>query len=162
MGQNKDAAIGFGIIIVIIVIIVGVVVWAIGPGETKSVEQDKSTETQKEPIHKEKKNGDYTDDEVKEFIMNYKGKDNSGESLGWTLASIISVAYPDENIMKNPSTSGSLTPDLNYNGYWDVYFDLTTYRESMSWQWTVDMETKSVYAKNESGKDILDIIDVFD
>ena len=57
MGQNKDAAIGFGVIIVIIVIVVGVVVWAIEPGETepapnesKIIQRESSDETVKEKI----------------------------------------------------------------------------------------------------------------
>jgi hypothetical protein len=159
MGQNKDAAIGFGVIIAIIAIIVGVVLAVTGSGESKI---DESKTGDKSSSIQEKKNGDYTDEEVKEFIMSYKGKDNSGDSLGLTLAQMISIAYPDEDIMQSPSTSGSFTPDLNYDGYWDVYFDLTTYRESVSFQWTVDMETKSVYAKNENGKNILDGLDAFD
>lgn len=161
MGENKDLAIGLSAVIVIIVIIVGVVIWAIGPGETKSVEQNKSTETQKDSSYMdrfmEKEN------RVLDLAKDYKGKGNSGLTLTEAIAMSVLAAYPGEDILNNPSTGlewsalpTSGNPDTDKS--WDVKFYLKTYRGTVNYEWTVDLETNSMYAKNENGKNILDTL----
>lgn len=160
MGKNKDAAIGFGVIIVIIVIVIGVVIWAMGPSETKPAEQDR-TDTQ-ELSYMER--FEIKEKEVLDLIKDYRGKDNSGLTVTEVIAMSMLVAYPGEDIIKNPSTvlgwsalpvNGN--PDADTS--WDAEFYLETYREATSFEWTVDMETKTIYPKNENGKEILDLLE---
>ena len=161
MGQNKNAAIGFGIIIVIIVIVAGAVLAVTNTGETESAEQDSSTDTQ-ELNYMEK--FEVKEKEVLDLIKGYKGKDNSGLTMVEVIAMSMLVTYPGEKILDNPSTvlgwsalpvSGN--PDTDTS--WDAEFYLETYRETTSFEWAVDMETKTIYAKNENGKDVLDVLD---
>lgn len=160
MGQNKNAAIGFGIIIVIIAIIVGVVLAVTNTGETKSGEQDKAAETQ-ELSYMER--FEIKEKEVLDLIKDYRGKDNSGLTMTEVIAMSMLVAYPGEDIIKNPSTVLGWSA-LPVNGNpdadtrWDAEFYLETYRETTSFEWTVDMETKTIYPKNENGKEILDLL----
>lgn len=182
MGTNKDVAVGFGVLAVIIVIIVGVVLAVIntgetktendakeiakdvldkGTGETKSVEQNKPIETQKELSYidrfMEKEN------KVLDLAKDYKGKDNSGLTMAEVIAMSILIEYPGEDILKNPSTELGwsalpISGDPDTDKSWDVKFYLNTYKESVSYEWTVDMETNSMYAKNVNGKVILDML----
>jgi len=160
MGTNKNAAIGFGIIIAIIVIIVGVVLAVTNTGETKSGEQDRSADTQElsymERFAEKEK-------EVLDLVKDYNGKDGSGLTLAEVIAMSILTSYPGEEILDNPSTDLGWSalpiegnPDTDKS--WDAKFYLETYRETTSFEWTVDMETKTIYAKNENGKVILDML----
>jgi hypothetical protein len=73
------------------------------------------------------------------------------------------VAYPNEKILDNPSTEFGwfAVPEsvLEMDKRWDATFHLKTYRETVSYEWTVDMETKTIYPKNENGKGILDMLE---
>jgi len=105
--------------------------------------------------------------EVLEFIQNYKGEDNAGPTFNEVFDGLLAVAYPGENIIDNPSTTGYFiaSPDISReisDRYWKVEFELQTYREKVHYEWIVDTETSSVYAANERSKDILTILDNFD
>ena len=108
-----------------------------------------------------------TEDEVLEFIQNYRGKDNAGPTLNETFAMLLYIAYPDENILSSPSTSVSFFAlrdytKNDYGRYYNVELEIETYREVVHYKWIVDAETNSVYPGNEGSKSILDILDIFD
>lgn len=106
---------------------------------------------------------DEKEKEVLDLIKDYKGKDDSGLTLVEVVAMSVLVAYPGEDILKNQSTDLGwsalpVTGNPDTDTSWDAEFYLETYRETTSFEWTVDMETKTIYAKNENGKDILDML----
>ena len=108
-----------------------------------------------------------TEDEVLDFIQNYKGKDNSGPTLFRTFELISAVSYPGENIFESPSTTVSLFAHRDfdksdYNRYWKVEFEIQTYRETAYYEWIIDNETNLVYPGNDAGKEILDLLDITD
>jgi hypothetical protein len=161
MGQNKNAAIGFGVLAVIIAIIVGVVLVVTNTGETKSAEQDKTAETQ-ELSYMER--FEIKEKEVLDLVKDYKGKGNSDMTLGEAIAMAVLVAYPNEKILDNPSTEfgwSALPVDGNpdKDKSWNAKFYLKTYKEDTSFEWIVDMEAKTIYPKNENGKSILDLLE---
>ena len=173
MGKNKDAAIGFGVIAVIIVVIVGVVM-AVLPEESETTQSESENEPissqekviQSEKIEPNKETKLDTEEEVLEFIQNYRGKDNAGPTLARTFEMISAVSYPGENIFASPSTTVSLSAhkDFNksdYNRYWKVELEIQTYRETVYYEWVIDNETNLVFPGNEGGKEILDILDTF-
>ena len=175
MGEKKDAAVGFGVIAVIIVVIVGVVM-AVLPEESETtqseLEENEPVSSQEKPIQSEKVEPSKeikldTEEEVKDFIMNYKGKDDSGPTLARTFEMLMVVAYPGENILASPSTTVSLFAQKDYdksdyNRYWKVELEIQTYRETAYYEWIIDNETNLVFPGNEGGKAILDILDSFD
>lgn len=151
MGKLVNAFAGI-VAVLFVVIIIGAFVWAFWP--KPELEQSTTSDM-------------HTYDEVVDLVKNYRGKDNSGQKLSEIIAMSILVAYPDEEILKNPSTDYGFSalpmdgdPDIDRR--WDAKFYLKTYRESVSYEWAVDMDTKEIYAKNENGKDVLDVLDAYE
>jgi len=108
-----------------------------------------------------------TEEKVLNFVKNYKGQDNSGPTLFDTLDVLLNAAYPNEDIAKNPSTTGYFIASPDYSRelsdrYWKVEFKLQTYKDSVYWVWLVDTKTNTVYPGNGGAKEILVIMDSFD
>jgi len=131
-------------------------------------EKEAELEKQKEELEKQKENEKLdTEEEVLNFIKNYKGEDNSGPTLFDTLDVLLAAAYPNEDIVNNPSTTGYFIASPDYSRelsdrYWKVEFKLQTYKDDVYWVWLVDTETNTVYPGNGGGKEILVIMDTFD
>jgi len=158
--KKKITPVGYAMIIVMIAAIVaGVIVLLPEESETtqsKFVKTDPDKEAKLD-----------TEEEVLEFITNYKGKDNSGSTLDEIFGKLMVVAYPDEDILSSPSTTVSFFAlrdytKNDYNRYWNVELEIQTYRETVYYEWVVDTETNLVYPGNEAGKSILNILDSFD
>ncbi len=149
MGNTKNAIIGFGVLVVIIAAILGIM-----SAVYDSEDQEKSTSL-------------HTPQEVENLVKDYKGKDNSGQTLSEIITMLVITAYPGEDILENPSTDWGfsampMSGDPDIDRRWDAEFYLKTYRENTRFEWSVDMETKSIYAKNELGKSVLDALDTYD
>ena len=107
------------------------------------------------------------EEKVENFVLNYRGQDNSGNTLIETIQVMLNVSYPNENILENPSTTVYYLALPDYNRelsdrYWKVEWKIQTYRETVSWVWLVDTDTNTIYAGNKLAKAILDILDAFD
>ena len=100
MGTNKDAAIGFGMMIVIIVIIVGVVVWAIGPGETNP--ENGTDETAKDVLNEGTEKRELTPGEMQEM-----------EKTSEKIASSIPEYHKTNEILESYSTVGIIEDILD-------------------------------------------------
>lgn len=105
-----------------------------------------------------------TEEEVLEFITNYKGKDNSGLTLYDTMGLIMEVTYPGENILTSPTTTLYVLASRDYSRdvsdkYWKFEINIETYKEEIYLKWIIDTETNSVYPANEESKSVLDILD---
>ena len=170
MGENRDAVFGLLIVIAIIAIIAVVVMTLTNSGETKTsdteVKESVKEKTAAQDVTSKETKLD-TEDKVLDFIGKYKGKDNAGMTLEQTVVTIMNVAYPGEDILASPSTTGYYvaTPDHSReisDRYLKVQFEVQTYRETAHFDWIVDTETNSVYAGNEEGKSILIVLDNFD
>jgi len=108
-----------------------------------------------------------TEEEILEFIQNYKGTDNAGPTLNETFEKLLYISYPNENILTSPSTTVSMFAHkdfdkTDYNRYWKVELEIKTYRETVYYEWIIDNETNLVYPGNEDGKSFLNILDSFD
>ena len=172
MGKNKDAAVGFIGIGIIIVVIVGAVM-ILFPSEPEKepdfekireqqwIEHDKEFEARQQAESKLD-----TEEEVLEFIKNYKGKDNAGLTLDEILGTLMNASYPDEDILSSPSTTGYFIASRDHDKeisdrYWKVEVMIETYRETVYFEWIVDTEINSVYPGDEESKSVLDILDGF-
>jgi len=107
-----------------------------------------------------------TEDHILNFITNYKGQDNSGNTLLEAVAVLLNVSYPNENILENPTTIVNFYTLIDFGKdlsgrYWTVHLEIDTYRESVNWVWLVDTGTSKIYGENVSSKGILDILDTF-
>ena len=108
-----------------------------------------------------------TEEEVLEFIQNYRGKDNVGLTLDELLITLMNAAYPGEDILSSPSTTGYYIASQDYDKeisdrYWKVEIMIETYRETVYFEWVVDTETNLVYPGDDESKSVLDILDAFD
>jgi len=106
-----------------------------------------------------------TEKEIVEFVYYYKGKDNQGKNIGQTLAVVANVAYPNEDILKNPSTVidwYAIEDFTKERGIYRVGFILETYRENLEYIWYVDTNTNKIFPGNDGAKSVLDIVDSFD
>lgn len=170
MGQNRDAVIGFGIIIVIIAIIVGVVLAVTNTGETKpendtkETAKDVSTKTQDTTEQKHEETRLDTRENILKFVQNYKGRDGSGATLVEILAAGIEVSYPDEDILNHPKTYAlwNTLPNYGVDGSHLVTMSFRTYLEEVEYEWYVDENTGKVSAGNAISKLVLDVLDKFE
>jgi len=106
-----------------------------------------------------------TDRQVADLVKQYKGKDGKGDRLVDVLATLINVAYPNEQILDNPSSvvDWYAFPDLTKReGIYKVGFIFETYKEDTEYIWYVDTNTNRISAGNSDAKDILNILDTFD
>ncbi len=106
-----------------------------------------------------------TDRQVADIVKQYKGKDGKGDRLVDVLATLINVAYPNENILDSPSTlvDWYAFPDLTKKqGVYKVGFIFQTYKEDTEYIWYVDTNTNRISAGNSDAKAILDLLYMFD
>lgn len=135
--------------------------------ERKAQELAESIRIQEEREKTEQEKKLDTEEEVLEFIQNYKGKDNTGLTLDETLGTLMNVLYPGEDILSSPSTTGYYVASRDYDKeisdrYWKVEVKIQTYRETTYFEWIIDTETNLVYPGDELSKSVLDILDSFD
>jgi len=95
-----------------------------------------------------------------EFIKNYPGKDDTGDTLVQVFEKSVIVTHTGEDIFKSPVTTVSFFASKDHSKeisdrYWKVGLEMHTYREDSYYEWIVDTETDSVYAGNEEGRMIL-------
>jgi len=107
-----------------------------------------------------------TEEEILEFIKNYKGKDNAGLTLDETLGTLMNAAYPGEDILSSPSTTGYFIASRDYDKeisdrYWKVEVKIQTYRETVYFEWVIDTDTNLIYPGDKESKSVLDILDDF-
>ena len=191
MGKAKK--IGIGIIISVVgffaIGLVGVTLWeqyfpedyAAFQEEQKQRELQEQAEATKTPTGlsvilesyerqeaaqiKESKLVELTDRQVADLVKQYKGKDGKGDRLVDVLATLITIAYPNEQILDNPSSvvDWYAFPDLTKReGIYKVGFIFETYKEDTEYIWYVDTNTNRISAGNSGAKAILDTLDTFD
>lgn len=156
---KKVNAVGFGMIVVIIVAIVG--------GVIVLLPEESETQNEIEIVEPSNESKLDTEEEIIEFISNYKGKDNSGPTLYETLEVLINITYPDENIFEHPSTTISIfaLPDYSKeisDRYWEVEMKIKTYMETVNYKWIIDTDTNLVYPGDEESKVVLELLDLID
>lgn len=97
------------------------------------------------------------------LVQNYKGSNGNGLSIAQIITFIIVAAYPNENILDNPSTQHGWIALRDYDqqgNVWKVEFDFKTYRENVGIVWFVNMDTHSVYSGDTTAKNILDMTNI--
>jgi len=96
------------------------------------------------------------------FVQNYAGNDNSGSTVTETISAIITLAYRNEGIVNNPSTSmswDSLPKFGSGPNIYDVYFDFKTYDGSKEFHFVADLDKEKVWAGNAIASDILKVVE---
>ncbi len=104
-----------------------------------------------------------TEDKVLEFIKNYQGTDDEGDTLVLAFKKSVIVTHTGEDIFKSPVTTVLFSSAIDHSKevsdrYWKVGLDLHTYRDDLYYEWVIDTETDSVYAGNPQGKMILNLL----
>ena len=74
-----------------------------------------------------------TEEHIRDFIKNYKGQDNSGNTLLEAVGVLFNVSYPNENILENPTTTINYYALIDFGRdlsgrYWTVHLEIDTYR----------------------------------
>ncbi len=149
-----------------VMIVIFVAMLAGNPYRSEKKESEKALIAEKELAQTENQKLD-NNEKVLQFIQNYRGEDNSGPTFNEVFDGLLAVAYPNENIMENPSTTGYFIASEDYSReisdrYWRVELEIQTYRERIHYEWIVDAQTSKVFAANEMGQSFLDILDNFD
>ena len=132
---------------------------------TDSVSREVLKQKEKVVQIKEPKSVELTDRLVADLVKQYKGKDGKGDRLIDVLATLITIAYPNEQILDNPSSvvDWYAFPDLTKReGIYKVGFIFETYKENTEYVWYVDTNTNRISAGNSGAKAILDTLDAFD
>lgn len=109
---------------------------------------------------------------ITKIVQNYKGKDGKGDTLLEALVVLVNASYRNENILDNPSTEIAWysIEDISLrnndgspiDGVYKVGFNVKTYKENIEFVWYYNTQTKEIFAGNEHGKSVLDIVDTFD
>ena len=104
-----------------------------------------------------------TEEKVIEFIKNYQGTDNEGDTLVSAFEKSVIVTHTGEDIFKSPVTTVVYSAEIDHSKetsdrYWKVGLELHTYRDDPYYEWVVDTETDSVYAGNPLGRGILNML----
>jgi len=148
MGTLKIGGIAFGIIF-LIAIIYSVI----------SVALDDDSQPQ------EKFDFEIEQERIVKLVQDYQGKDHTGETLVDALSIMISIAYPDESILDNPSTNVGWYAFEDYakgDGIFQVGFEFETYREKAEYIWYVDTNNNNkISAGNQGAKSILNVVNSF-
>jgi len=106
-----------------------------------------------------------SDRAVADIVKQYKGKDGKGDRLVDVLATLINIAYPNENILDNPSSVVdwyAFEDHTKRDGIYKVSFIFETYKENTEFIWYVDIKTNNISAGTTNAKDILNTLDIFD
>lgn len=99
---------------------------------------------------------------VLDSLMSYNGPDKEGYSLMEAISDQINKNYSNERIFNDKKTnvevSISKLEDQNYN----VLFNFVTYKESIQYDWNIDMQTGDVKGNNDDSKHLKDLVDFYD
>jgi hypothetical protein len=109
--------------------------------------------------------------EIVKIVQEYRGKDGKGNTVLDALTVLINVSYRNENILDNPATEIGWygTKDLSFlddngikDGIYKIMFFVKTYKENIEFVWYYNIQTGEIFAGNEHGKSVLEIVDTFD
>ena len=159
MGNIKTGIIGIGVIFLISIIVV--VIWNV---------YDMTNPEYKQVYREEQKAAEQAEKLVLDHFKEYKGKDNSGNTVLETLSVLINISYPDMDIFEHPSTTIDLYV-LGDDPYWEiekkeqydiVVFYMKTYKEEIEYQFIVDIENGEIFGRDQTSENLLYIVDTFD
>ncbi len=150
MGNLKIGAIGLGV--VFLISIIGAIVW--------TVFDDDSDSPSSYDLEKER------EQQVVELVQKYQGEDQKGENTVEALSIMINIAYSNEDIFNNPSSSIGWYAFEDYTkkeGVYQVVFNFETYRENIEYVWYVDTnDNNRIFAGDNGAKSILSVLNTFD
>jgi len=113
----------------------------------------------------EEKSVGLTDRQVADIVKQYRGEDGKGETLVELLAVLINTAYPNEDILDNPSTAFDWYAFEDFtkpSGIYKVGFIFQTYKDDIEYVWYVDMNTNTIFAEDGGARSVLHTLDTFD
>lgn len=99
-----------------------------------------------------------------EILKNYDGPNDKGLRLIDALEEQLNAAYPDEKIFDHDKTSSKLVVELKSgeDSVYEISWSFITYRETIDYLWSVDIDSGEVTPKNAAAKKIVDIVDYYD
>ncbi len=99
-----------------------------------------------------------------EILKSYDGPNDLGLKLIDALSDQIKSEYSDKNIFEHKDTKSSLVVELREGekSTYSISWSFETYRETIDYVWTVDVNPEVVYPENSAAKRIVDIVDYYD
>lgn len=93
-----------------------------------------------------------------DYIQNYKGDDNQGNSIAYVIGQIVSTKYSDEIIYDSSTRLGwSAYSDPDDKDPYGVSFDFVSDTDEFSFLWYVDLKNNTVYSPGGGSAEILEI-----
>lgn len=94
-----------------------------------------------------------------DYVQNYKGDDNQGNSIAYVIGQIVSSKYSDEIIYDSSTRLGwSAYSDPDDENLYGVSFDFASDTDEFSLLWYVDLTNDAVYSPGGGSAEILEIV----
>ncbi len=99
-----------------------------------------------------------------EILKNYDGPNDEGLKLIDALGEQLNAVYPDEKIFDHDETSSKLDVGLKSgeDSVYEISWSFITYRETVDYLWSVNINSGEVTPENAAAKKIVDIVDYYD
>jgi hypothetical protein len=99
-----------------------------------------------------------------EILKNYDGPNDEGLKLIDALDEQLNSAYSDEKIFDHDETSSKLVVILKSgeDSVFEISWSFITYRETIDYLWSVNIDSGDVTSDNAAAKTIVDIVDYYD
>ena len=100
-----------------------------------------------------------------EMVKFYKGSNDKGMTILQVIEEKINEKYPDEKIFDDEKTWAEFTAETTNNneiGYNVVFLFSVDSKQSMKYEWTVNLETGEIHPKDGPSRVILQIVDHYD
>ena len=105
-----------------------------------------------------------TEGKALEILKNYDGPNDEGLKLIDALGEQLNAAYSDEKIFDHDKTSSKLVVELKpgEDSVYEISWSFITYRETIDYLWSTDIDSGKVTPENAAAKTIVDIVDYYD
>ena len=99
------------------------------------------------------------------MVKFYKGSNDKGMTILQVIEEKINEKYPDEKIFDDEKTWAEFTAETTNNneiGYNVVFLFSVDSKQSMKYEWIVNLETGEIHPKDGPSRVILQIVDHYD
>lgn len=93
------------------------------------------------------------------FVQNYKGDNNQGDTVAYVIGQVISSQYSDEIIYDTNTKLGwGAYADPDDPNLYGVTFDFKSINDEFSFLWYVDLQNNVIYDASGGAAEILNIV----
>ena len=99
-----------------------------------------------------------------EILKNYDGPNDEGLKLIDALDEQLNAEYSDEKIFDHDETTSNLVVGLKpgEDSVYEISWSFITYRETIDYLWSVDIDSGEVTSENAAAKKVVEIVDYYD